>query len=375
MAIAPLSLQKNTRFKMAKFNAENERIKREYLEWEKEANGKSDSTITNIQNYLYLYEEHTKFKNFKQFNKKDAMSFKKQLGQQQSKRKGTFVSKAYILHAVRSLNDFFKWLAAQPGYKSKIDLTEVAYFKLQEKEIQAARAQKTKRYPTLEQVEHVVKNMPSETEIQKRDRALIAFFALSGGRITAIASLQLKHVFLDDERIEQNPQEVKTKSGKKIVTYFFPVGDYLKQIFVEWVLFLKQNKLFNDSDPLFPSTKLSFDENAQFCRQELDRLAWKSTSSLRTIVKNAFVAAGLEYHNPHSFRNMIVQLGYQVCKTPEDFKAWSQNIGHNSPLTTFTSYGSIDECNQGNIIKKLCKHADKPATIADIERLLKQAMG
>jgi hypothetical protein len=44
---------------MTKFNAENERLKRKYLEWEKEANGKSDSPITNIQNYLYLYDEYT----------------------------------------------------------------------------------------------------------------------------------------------------------------------------------------------------------------------------------------------------------------------------------------------------------------------------
>ena len=70
---------------MAKFNAENERIKRKYLEWEKEANGKSNSTITNIQNYLYLYEECIGFKSFKCFNKNDAISFKKYLMQKKIK--------------------------------------------------------------------------------------------------------------------------------------------------------------------------------------------------------------------------------------------------------------------------------------------------
>lgn len=361
---------------MAKFNPENERIKRRYLEWEKEANGKSESTLTNIQNYLYSYEEYTNFKSFKLFNKKDAIGFKRHLSQKRSKQPDGLVSKTYLMHAVKGLNSFFKWLSAQSGYKSKIDLDEVAYFKLQEKDIQAARAPKTVRFPTLEQIEYVAKNMPCDTEIQKRDRALIAFFALSGGRITAIASLKLKHVFLDDGRIEQHPKEVKTKGSKKINTYFFPVGDFLRHIFVEWVYFLRREKLFGNDDPLFPSTKLSLDDNDQFSRHELGRTPWKSTTSLRVIVKEAFNGAGIDYYNPHSFRNTIVQLGYQFCKTPEEFKAWSQNLGHSSLLTTFTSYGSIDEYNQGQIIKRLTMNSghNKVVTQEDIVRAVKEAL-
>lgn len=338
---------------MVKFNAENERIKREYLEWEKEANGKCDSTITNIQNDIYNYEEFTQFKSFKLFNKNDAIAFKKNITQKKNKHSQQPVSKTYLLHLLRNLNNFFKWLYTQSGYKKRIDLAQVAYLSLSEKDIQIARTPKTQRFPTLEQIELVVRNMPSEKEIHKRNRALIAFLILTGGRVTAIASLKLKHVFLDDERIEQHPQEVKTKYSKKIVTYFFPVGDFLKKAFINWVKFLKQEKLFDHNAPLFPSTSLSLDEKNKFERQELDSVAWQSTTSIRKIVKDAFNAVGLEYYNPHSFRNTIVQLGYQVCKTPEEFKAWSQNLGHSSPLTTFTSYGNIDECNQGEIIKRL----------------------
>jgi integrase len=212
--------------------------------------------------------------------------------------------------------------------------------------------------------------MPSETEIQKRNRALIAFLILTGARVTAITSIKLKHVF--DDRVEQHPQEVKTKYSKKIVTYYFPVGDFLKNAFMEWVNFLKDEKLFGNNDPLFPSTKLSLDENDQFSRQELDTVAWQSTTSIRTIVKDAFEAAGLEYYNPHSFRNTIAHLAYKYCKGPEDYKAWSQNIGHNSVLTTLTSYGSIDEYNQGKIMKRLSKNDnERTLTKKDIEHLEK----
>lgn len=341
---------------MANYNAENERVKRKYLEWEKEANGKSNSTAINIQNYLYLYEEYLGFKSFKYFNKNDAIGFKKYLMQKKSKRTGTLVSKTYLLHATRSVSDFFKWLAIQPGYKSKIHLSDIQYFNLQEKDVKIARMPKSKRYPTLEQIEHVVKSMPEDTDIQKRNRALIAFMAISGARVQAVASFKLKHIFLKEQRIEQRPDEVKTKNSKMIVTYFFPVGDFLQQIFIDWITFLRKEKLCDDEVPVFPSAILSLDANNKFTRSRLSSLPCRSTTSLRTVVADAFRAAGLSYYNPHSFRDTIVQLGYKYCKTPEEFKAFSQNIGHNSPLTTFTSYGSVDEYKQGNIIKNLCKN-------------------
>ena len=50
-----------------------------------------------------------------------------------------------------------------------------------------------------------------------------------------------------------------------------------------------------------------------------------------------------------------MQLGEQVCKTPEQFKAWSQNLGHEKVLTTFLSYGEVAGQRQGEIIRDLAK--------------------
>lgn len=359
---------------MTKFNAENERIKREYLEWEKEAKGKAESTINNIREAIYSFEEHTQFKSFKQLNKKDIISFKKQLKQKNNLRTGEAISKTYLLHTSTYLISFFQWLCSQKGYKRHIHSTDISYFNLSAKDMQIARTPKSKRYPTIEQIEHAVSNMPAETEIQKRDRALVAFLALTGIRVSAIASLQLKHVFIDDECIEQHPQEVKTKYSKKIVTYFFPVGEALKNIFKEWVLFLKKEKLFDHNAPLFPSTKLSLDENDKFKREQLDITPWQSTTSIRKIVKQAFKSADLDYYNPHSFRDMIVhEVGYKSCKTVEQAKALSQNLGHSNISTTFTSYGSIDEFSQGEIIKGLGKNDDdQPLTKKDLKEFMLQ---
>jgi hypothetical protein len=64
----------------------------------------------------------------------------------------------------------------------------------------------------------------------------------------------------------------------------------------------------------------------------------------------------MEYFNPHSFRTTLGRLGETLCRTQEEFKAWSQNLGHEHPLTTFISYVYIDEYDQGRIIKNLSKN-------------------
>ena len=68
---------------------------------------------------------------------------------------------------------------------------------------------------------------------------------------------------------------------------------------------------------------------------------------------NACELARLPYFNPHSFRNTLVQLAYEWKLDPEAFKAWSQNLGHESMLTTFCSYGAIPPARQGEIMRGL----------------------
>ena len=154
--------------------------------------------------------------------------------------------------------------------------------------MQIARSSKNKKIPTIKQIELVVRKMPANNEIQKRNRALIAFFMLAGIRVSAVASLKLKHVFLGENYIEQDPNEVKTKFGKKITTYFFPVGGVFKTIFIDWVNFLKNEKHFDYECPLFPKSKLELDENDQFKCEKLDDTPWQSTAPIRTIVKESF---------------------------------------------------------------------------------------
>ena len=66
-----------------------------------------------------------------------------------------------------------------------------------------------------------------------------------------------------------------------------------------------------------------------------------------------FENVNLPYFNPHSFRNTIVRLGMNLCQNAEQFKTWSQNLGHEGVLTTLYSYGEVPEYRQAELMKKL----------------------
>ncbi len=92
-------------------------------------------------------------------------------------------------------------------------------------------------------------------------------------------------------------------------------------------------------------------DNFRFAVAGLDRKHWSSAGPIRTIFKGAFTAACLPYFNPHSFRKTLALLGGQKCKTPEEYKAWAQNLGHEDVLTTFRSYGDVSSYRQAEIIR------------------------
>jgi len=195
--------------------------------------------------------------------------------------------------------------------------------------------------------------MPASGEIGRRDRALIAFTLLTGARDSAIASMKLKHVDLIEGSVYQDAREVRTKFSKTFKTYFLPVGDEIRAIVAEWVRYLREDKRFGNDDPLFPATRVALGATRQFEAAGLQRDHWSSASPIRKIFREAFIRAGLPYFNPHSFRNTLVRLGQERCKSPEQFKAWSQNLGHESVLTTLRDYGEVPCERQGEIIRAL----------------------
>jgi integrase/recombinase XerD len=339
---------------MTKFNAANERVKHRYLHYLKDVKGRDDSSIDGAAKAIHRFEAYTKHRDFKKFHIEQARGFKAHLGATGNERTGKPLSAATIHSTLAALKAFFSWLAQLRGYRSRVEAADVEYFNAPDNLSRVATARRYKACPTVNQVRAMIDAIPAASEIQKRDRALIAFALLSGARDRAIISFKLKHIDVENELIEQDAREVRTKRAKTFTSWLFPVGDDLREIFVDWVVFLREQKGFGPDDPLFPKTKVAGGD-LEFHAFGIDQAPWANTNPVRKAFNDACKSAGLPYFNPHSFRNTLVQLAYEWKLDPEAFKAWSQNLGHESVLTTFCSYGEIKPARQGEIIRGLSK--------------------
>jgi len=61
-----------------------------------------------------------------------------------------------------------------------------------------------------------------------------------------------------------------------------------------------------------------------------------------------------------------------VCKTPEEFKAWSQNLAHENVLTTFTSYGAVSRDRQADVLNGFSRTVganDAPDVEGEVETI------
>lgn len=336
---------------MTKPNAANERVKRDYLRYLKEARGRDEATLDRVAKSLVRFEDDTGRRDFRLFNREQAMAFKRRLAEVKNSRSGTRLSKATMLSTLRDLKAFFEWLSHRPGFKTRIAYSDADYFNLSEKDATIARARREKSVPTLEQVERVLAAMSSANVLERRDRALIAFAVITAARVNALASFRLEHVDLAGGFVEQDGRTVRTKFGKTFRTYFMPVSDRALAIVGDWVTELRMTHLWESADPLFPATRIGLGADGAFESQGLARHGWASTSPIRDIVRRAFETTGLPYYNPHSFRDMLVRHAMSLDLRPAQMKAWSQNLGHSDVLTTFTSYGAVPVHKQGELVR------------------------
>lgn len=335
---------------MTKFHVKNVRIKRKYAVYQRDALGRSEASVVATAKALDRFETYTGGKDFGAFHFEQARGFKRHLAGQTAQRSGKPLSVATQYSTLMDLKRFFRWLAGQPGYRSKLTAQDADYFSPPEREARIAKGRFTRPSPTLDQVRHVLRLMPTGTTIEKRNRALVAFIALTGARDAAVVSFKLKHLDLAGRRLFQDARDVKTKFSKTFMTTFFPVGDEVEQIVVDWVNHLRTVELWGNDDPLFPSTRMEVGAEGGFQAAGLARKPWSNATAVRTIFKDAFQAAGLNYFPPHSFRHMLVLLAERICKTPQEMKAWSQNLGHEHMLTTLLNYGTLPDHHQAEII-------------------------
>lgn len=349
-----------------KNNPKNDRTKREYLIWLKEAKQRSAATVEQARHAIDRLESYTGFKDFGTFNKDQAMGFKHALLESKAQRSDKPISISTAHHTLQAIKEFLAWLHGRDEYRRRIIPANIAYLNLTTGEERQAHATGQKKYATLEEYRKALFAMPTGTEIERRDQAIMALMLLTCMRDAAVVSMKLKHIDITRRRVFQDPRQVKTKFSKTIETVFYPVGEDVVAIIIQWVQFLLNERQFTPDDPLFPKTKNGHDKHKNFTPIWLVREHWSNATPVRKMFRLTFERLGLPYVKPHTIRDTLTDFAYKLKLDAEKFKAWSQNMGHDKPLTTFNSYGQVTIERQAEIINGLSNPPPATAPMDDM---------
>jgi integrase/recombinase XerD len=340
---------------MPEYNPVNEVIKKQYEETLIHGKCRDGKTVKAVWDDITLFEKYTGRADFKSFNIDHAKGFKKWL-EKQTNKDGNFLSLSTMRATLRHVREFFLWLRLHPKYGRKVNATAIEYLNLSNNESRASRASKDKTPPTIEELEQALNAMPFESDIEKRDRAIFAFMILTCVRDDALISLKIKDFYKKTKTVWQDPKHVRTKRRKGITTALVtaPIPE-AEMIFLEWYSYAIDIIGLKPNDPLFPKTKtITNPKTLSFEIAGVSNEHWASTQPIRDMFKVAFQRVGLPYFNPHLFRKTIVIWAEKNC-TPYEFKAISQNLGHDNAMTTYNAYGNLTERAQIEAILSLGK--------------------
>lgn len=331
-------------------HSENERIKREYLEFRKYAGRLSQKSLDKEIAAIERFDAWNRRKDFRRFRIEQAKAFRDFLDNARNDKTRRPLGASTKRAILAPLRNFFAWLATRPGYRKRISPADADYFNLSRRDAAVASSSDPRPAPTSQQVRHALSLMPEGTDIERRDKAVFALLFLTAVRDGALISLRLKHVDPVDRCLWQNSKEVETKSGKTFRTYFQPGVPEAEAALAHWVCFQREKLLRGSDDPLFPKTEMGLDEAGRFRAVGVSREHWRTAQPVRDIVRRAFEAAGIPPFGPHSFRHMHAREALRSGASVEEFWAVSQNLGHSSMLTTLRSYGQLPEHRRRELI-------------------------
>jgi integrase len=331
----------------------------------KQARGYNSKTIDAALRHIWHFDRHSGSTDFRRVTRQMIAHYKDDLiagtiGKGEKTR-----SASTIVHALGALKAFYEWLSAQSGYRS-IKAELCSYFNSSREQRELASAAGQKFVPTMEQLRQVIQAMPADTPAQRRDRVMIPALLLSGVRDGALISLRLKHVDIASKRVFQDAREVKTKFSKTNMVDWFPVGDDMEAILIDWINELRSLGA-GDDDPLIPTAP--FKPWFGQAKIELDFLA--TAAPVRKVLKKATAAAGIPYFKPHAIRATVARRFDEWATSPKELKALSQNLSHEHIGTTFKYYGNLEDDKKCEIISGIRERQNSPVDNEIAERFLR----
>ena len=241
------------------------------------------------------------------------------------------------------------------------------YFELPRSEVARTVQPKPRDFPTTEEVRLILSTMPDRTLIERRDRAIVAASFLFGTRAGATASLRLMHVDVGARKVYQDATVVRVKNSKSQTTLWFPIGDPAEGIVRSWVEELGQLGCM-PADALFPPNEV-METPRSLSKQDRNPIEpWQSENSIRRAFRRGCETAGLPYFNPHSARHFLKSIRDDHCRTAEQRKAWSYNMGHEDEQVTEINYARMTDERRDALFESLV--AEDSETVEELHLLV-----
>ena len=256
------------------------------------------------------------------------------------------LSPVTIRRNLLEVRDFYKWaMLYRPKKYKKVSLIWLDTLKISKSRMNRAGLPDMKYY-TLEDVLNLC-NFKPVSLIDQRDRAAVAFLFLSAIRASAFTSLKIHAIDLDSMTVFQSPSDgVRTKNNKMMETILLPESELL-EIVKEWHEKVKCE--LGDGGLFYPV--LSTD-GLRFQNQDSVGDVASRNKSLRDGVTRLCKRAGIAYRSPHKFRRGHGVYAVKHSRNFEEFQAYSQNMGHEDPGTTFKYYSKLSHNDIRDVILK-----------------------
>ena len=314
----------------SRLNPVNEEIKqnyRFYLKHQRDFKLNNDS-IKDKMSKIDKYDEFFNYADFMSFDTNKGVKYYDYLIERFEQNQ---IEMTTVLSYLMTIKEFLYWYFINHKCKARKKLLE-SLVTLEPKDEHRRLAQRLEyvEYPTHEEFEQII-SFPEETILDKRDKAILTFLYLSGARVGAVATATIKS-FDEKRRIFfQDPLEgIKTKRSKHIISILLKFDKKYYECIRSWINFLKVECGFRGIDPLFPVVKDVVKKN--FMNGEGDYR--------KMIAKRCRDVSLPEYH-PHAFRHAHIYKALSYVRNGWQFRALSQNVGHESMMTILEKYAKM----------------------------------
>lgn len=322
----------------------------------KHGKGFHPKTVNDTLRHIWHFEQHTGSVDFRAVTRRMIEEFKDELIGRSDKTGKDGLSASTIVHTFGNLKAFFSWLSGQQGYRRSITSQLYNHFNSPRHLVELAGAAAPKFVPSADQLRTMLKAMPANVPSQRRDRAMLAALFLFGVRDGALISLRLKHVDIHCKQVFQDAREVKTKFSKTSFVDWFPVGDDIERIVIEWIGELRSMGAADDA-PLFPTAPFK----PWIGRHSIELEFLTTAAPVRQVLRKAAAAAGVPYFKPHAVRSTVAKLCDEWASSLRDMKALSQNLGHEQISTTSKYYGDVEPEVKQELFRKMREKQKNPA--------------